>query len=96
MPPHLPVLGQAVAPSLSGRARLRPVPYGQAMEVPSLKEGKPLTTQVVRGGITYYGFLAIMKERYQMLLANDIDNGADDEDYLFIASRCRKHIESLD
>lgn len=43
-----------------------------------------------------YGFPVIMKERYQMLLANDIDNGADDEDYIFIASRCRKHIESLD
>ena len=66
------------------------------MEVSSLKEGKPLTTQVVRGGITYYGFPVIMKERYQMLLANDIDNGADDEDYLFIAGCCRKRIESLD
>ena len=37
-----------------------------------------------------------MKERYQMLLANDIDNGVDDEDYLFIAGCCRKRIESRD
>lgn len=36
-----------------------------------------------------------MKERYQMLLANDIDNGADEKDCLFIANYCRKHIESL-
>lgn len=30
-----------------------------------------------------------------MLLANDIDNGADEKDCLFIANCCRKHIESL-
>lgn len=28
--------------------------------------------------LIYYGFPAIMKERYQRLLANDINNGADD------------------